>query len=344
MKRRLQISLFIPVWLGLLAATASAQTAITAITTTSSDLANTNTNGVTFENSTLAVSTFTSAAGNTYTFSGTGVAAYARRNGVNANQSSVWYMQGSPTTEFRAPYSTNYSSLLLGNNLYRGSDNTFANGSGAQDGNIERLDFVLSTSGTAATTDMAFAIFDRGAINVHDQVKIALITGWDSVNNKPTAYAGNLISITSANYGTANVVGNGAYNLFRYGNGDNLGSPSYWNSNSETGTQGIGGVVVTLADLGIAAGTTIYGYSLFGNDVTNGGNMSNLVDWSNAAYYPTSTSNATGTGGIDLAAVNGVMFRRYPEPSTYGATLLGAGFAIFGLRRWRSTHGKAAAR
>jgi len=125
---------------------------------------------------------------------------------------------GTPTTQFRAPYATSYDSLLLGNNILRGSDNTFTNTpAGASAGNIERLDFILSNSGVAATADMAFAVFDRGlaGLTAHDSVKIALITSLGSITvnsvtytNAPTNYGGNLVTINPANYGATNPVAN----------------------------------------------------------------------------------------------------------------------------------------
>ncbi|MDQ5981016.1 MAG: hypothetical protein QG602_3994, partial [Verrucomicrobiota bacterium] len=269
--------------------------------------------------------------------------AYVRRNTTagNANNSSAWYDQGT-SSDFEAPYATSYGSLLLGNNLLRGSDNTFANGTGVSEGNIERLDFLFSASGITASTATSFAVFDRGSITQHDNVKIAVITGWDSVNNRPSSYGGTLFEVTPTHYGSTNLTSDFTYSLFRYDSGDNLGSP-YWDDNSETGTQGIGGVAVSMADLGIVAGTTIYGYSLMAADVTNGGNMANLVDWTNTTYYSTGTSGSTGAGGIDLSAVNGVLFnRKVPEPSTYGAILLSATAAFLGWRRRRKVSAPAA--
>lgn len=322
------------------AVNSGAQIAITVVNTSTTDQSNQNINGTTFERTTTAVTTFYDAAGNVYDANTVAGSAFVRRNTTagNDNNSSVWYDQGTRDGRFSAPYATSYSSLLLGNNILRGSDNTFSNDAGVAGGNIERLDFLFSASGITASTDTAFAIFDRGAVGQHDYVKIAVITGWDNATNRPTAYGGNLVSVTSANYGTTNPIGSFTYNLFRYGNGDNLGSPNYWNSNSETGSQGIGGVAVALSELGIAPGTTIYGYSLMGYDVTTGGNMANLVDWTNATYYATDTTGDTGTGGIDLSAVNGVLYnRRVPEPSTYGAILLGLTAAFLGWRRRRRT-------
>ncbi len=327
-----------------LLATGGAQIAITSSNTSTSDLSNTTVNGTIFERTTTSVTTFYDGAGNVYDANTVAGSAFVRRNtGVgNSNASSVWYDEGATSTQFSAPYASTYSSLLLGNNILRGSDNTFSNGTGVADGNIERLDFLFSTSGITASTNTAFAIFDRGAVGQHDYVKIAVITGWDSVNSKPTAYAGNLVNVTTAQYGSVNPISDFTYNLFRYSNGDNLGSP-YWTSNTETGTQGIGGVVVSLSDLGIAAGTTIYGYSLMGYDVGNGGSMANLVDWTNATYYPTNTLGDTGTGGIDLSAVNGVLYnRRAPEPATYGAAFIGLTIAWAAWRRRRMLTAPAA--
>ncbi len=317
--------------------TAHAQIAITVVNTATTDQSNQNINGTTFERTTTRITTFYDSAANVYDANTVAGAAYVRRNtgAGNSNTSSVWYDEGTQDGRFSAPYATTYSDLLLGNNILRGSDNTFANGVGANVGNIERLDFLFNSSGITADVSTSFAIFDRGAAGQHDYVKIAVITGWDSATQRPTAYGGALVSLTSANYGNNNPIANFDYNLFRYNNGDNLGSP-YWNDNAETGNQGIGGVVLSLADLGIAAGTRIYGYSLMGYDVENGGNMANLVDWTNATYYKTDTSGDTGTGGIDLSAVNGVLYnRRVPEPSTYGAIFLGLTAAFFGWRRWR---------
>jgi hypothetical protein len=310
----------------------SAQIAVSSITTATYDLPNTTTNSTIFENTTISVSSFKDAAGNIYTANTVAGAAYVRRNTTagNANNTSAWYDEGSSATRFSAPYAATDPSLLLGNNILRGSDNTFANGTGVTEGNIERLDFVFS-AGITANASTAFAVFDRGAAGAHDSVKIAVITGWDSVNNKPSAYGGLLIGIDAADYGATNPVADFTYNLFRYSNGDNLAT---WNDNTETATQGIGGTIISMTELGIAAGTTIYGYSLMGYDVTNGGTMSNLVDWNNTTYYRSDTTGATGTGGIDLSAVNGVLYNRaVPEPSTYGLVLMAAALGGWWLRR-----------
>ncbi len=311
----------------LIASLACAQTYITGITTSTSDVADSTSEGYNFQNTTTAITTFATS-GNSYTVTGLANAAYVRRNtGVgNSNQSSVWYANGS---NFVGIHSNDYGSLLLGNDLNHGSDNTFSNDNSVAGGNIERLDFV-TTAGMTASSSMGFAVFDRGDTNVHDAFKIAVITGWDTVNNKPSAY-GQLVG-QAANWGPTNLVSSFGYTLFRYNNGDNLTANT---ASTETGTQGVGGVVFSLADLGITAGTTIYGYSLFGYDVTDGGNSANLLDWTSTTYYPSNTTGATGTGGIDLLGLNGITFTAVPEPSTY--MLFGTGLMIgaIAFRRWR---------
>lgn len=320
-----------------------AQTAITSITTTTTDLANTQTNGTTFDNTTQAISTFTDSNSTTYTVDGSvnisNETAYVRREtgSTNPNQTSIWYAEDTTTaTHFRAPYTATASSALLGNNILRGADNVFANGTTTSDGNIERLDFIFSSSGITAANTMAFAVFERGAASQHDSFEIAVITSYNSSTGLVT-YGGNLVSVSAANYGSTNPVANFTYNLFRYSNGDNLGGPSFWSDDASTGTQGLGGVVLTLSNFGLAAGTTIYGYSLMASDVTDGGNVNNLADWTNTTYYPTNSSDATGgAGGLDPAAVNGVLFRIVPEPSAYGAVFAGMATLMTLVRRKRS--------
>ena len=179
---------------GILLATglAQAQIAVTQITTSSTNQSDQKINGATFSNETVAITTFKDAAGNIYDANTVADSAYIRRNtgAGNSNNTSTWYTEGSK--DFAATYATSYSSLLLGNNILRGSDNTFANGTGtgAATGNVERLDFLFSSSGITSTLATAFAVFDRGAVGAHDNVKIAVITGWDSVNNVPTSYGG----------------------------------------------------------------------------------------------------------------------------------------------------------
>ncbi len=315
-----------------------AQTVISSFTTTTfagspNGPVTTDETNFTFNNTVTSVTSFT--AGSTaYQVSGTADQVFVRRNAVNATQSSVWYTS-TGTGVFTAAHSEDYGQLLLGNNINRGSDNTFANGTGPTTGNIERLDFVFTGSLTA-NASMGFAVFDRGASSVHDGFKIALITGWDGVNNVPTAYS--QLFFQAPNWTPAlNAGGDFDYTLFRYNANNDLSAAT---AATETGNQGIGGVVFTIGNFNVAPGTPVYGYSLFGYDVTDAGSSANLIDYTNTTFFPTTTDGATGGGGIDLAAVNGITFSAIPEPSTWalgGVTL--AGLAIAARRRATSKAG-----
>jgi len=274
----------------------------------------------TFTNTVQQLDSFV-AGGELYAVSGLADQAFVRRNNVNPAQSSVWYNRSGST--LNAEHAATSSAVLLGNTFRGGSDNTFVNGTGQSQGNIERLDFVFS-GGITATDALAFTVMDRGGNTNHDRFQIALITGWDSGTNNVTAYS----SVTGQNnlWGSSNPDGNFSYRIFRYNTGnDNSDSYAFTDSSG----QGIGGVVFDIADFGVTAGTTIYGYSLFGNDVTWGGNTANLIDWNNATYFPTNTND--NNGGIDLAAINGVAFSVVPEPSTWALGALA--ITVLGVMR-----------
>ncbi|MBI3886978.1 MAG: hypothetical protein HY302_14810, partial [Opitutae bacterium] len=275
---------------------------------------------ITFENTTVALTSFV-ANNSLYGVAGLADAAYVRRNhdsnhdtvvdstGDTTNQSSIWYRDGAGGANTRLSADvTDYPTFLLRNTISGGSDNTFSNDTGPAGGNIERLDFAF-TGGLTATAALSFAVFERGAVGVHDAFKIAAITGWDSINNRPTSY-GPLTSQAGNWGGTANVQPDFNYHLHRYtdpaGTSGDMISSTQLTANTETGTQGIGGIVFSTADLGLTVGTTIYGYSLFGFDTT--GTSAQLLDWTDTTFYPANTTGATGTGGIDLATINGINF------------------------------------
>ena len=234
--------------------------------------------------------------------------------------------------------------VLTSNNTLLGADNVFSNSAApatTSAGNIERVDFYWSGGFTAVSSD-GFAVFDRGAAGSHDSFRIAVFTGWDTINNKPTIYSGNVVTPGAASYGASNLdydpltAGTQAnlanYNLFRYANGDNLTTLASSGAGGAN-TQGIGGVFISFADLGIPQGTMVYGYSVMAADVNSAAlpTMSNLVDWTNSTYYPTATADTNG--GVDLMGFNGR--RLVPEPSTYGALLVGAAVGLLGWRRYR---------
>jgi hypothetical protein len=331
------------------------QTAISAWTLGNSDATDTTAYSptITFQSKTYNVTSFT--AGTAKSIGSTATDTYIRRNtdsnangtpnqsGIdNNNYSSVWYATtgtGAQTT-MQGTNQASMAAVLSSNNTLLGADNVFSNSSTAATvaaGNIERVDFYWSGGFTAISSD-GFAVFDRGAAGGHDTFKIAVFTGWDTVNNKPTTYSGTVVKPVAANYGasnldydpvTAGTQGNLAnYNLFRYANGDNLTTLAQKDTGSAT--QGIGGVFISFQDLGIPQGTTVYGYSVMAADVVTT-NLANLADWTNTAVYLTNTADANG--GIDLMGFNGRRF--VPEPSTYGAMLMGVTAGVLGWRRYR---------
>ena len=329
---------------------ARAQTAITDWSLTFSDAPNSNDEGIRFRNQTYAINSF-STGSTLYNLTTSASAAYVRRNqdssgngtnnqsGVdNNNRSSVWNTQYAGPDDVMGTNPTTLSGVLLNNNAIMGADNLFTNGNDAgvkNRSNVERVDFYFGATVVSAADGLT--IFDRGLAGGHDSVKIAVFTSWSGGpfgSLQPTAYSGNVVTLTAADYGsnldvnpfTAGIQDSLDYSLFRYNNGDNLAT---LDEATEANTQGVAGAFISFANLGIASGTTIYGYSIMAADVTT--NVANLANWNNATYYPTGTSDANG--GIDLMSFNGRISRPVPEPSTYGALLLGGCLGVWMFRR-----------
>lgn len=306
------------------------QTAITAWTLGYSNAANSTAYGDTFQNETFNVTSFT--AGTTKTVDSSATATYIRRSGTGGN-SNLWMVQNGSTSNLRGmnPSAGTLADVLSGNNVLQGGNDLFVNTGGSPgtvNTNVERVDFAWA-GGFTTVSDQGFAVFDRGA---NDGFQIAVITGWDSINNRPTAYGATKdVSATSfgANLAADWVAGGGTETTFtatalRFTTDTTLTTLD----SSQSVTGGLGGVFISFADLGIADGTTVYGYSIMATDVTN--NLANLVDWTNAAYYPTNTPDSA-VGSIDLAGFNGRRF--VPEPATYGAILLFFMIAAVAVRR-----------
>jgi hypothetical protein len=331
---------------------AMGQTGIADWSITSSSVRDSDEDGIDYRNSTYAITEF-STASTTYTLGPTASSVFIRRNtdssgngtsnqsGIdNNNRSSVWNTQYDGIDDLLGTYETSMGGVggvLLNNNAIMGADNVFANSNDAarkSAGNIERLDFYFGA--TTVQSNQGISIFDRGLAGEHDGVKVAIFTSWNAGNGgSPLSYSGNVVTIGASNYGNnldwnpnqAGVQDSMTYTLLRFNNGDNL---TALDEAVETNTQGVAGSFISFADLGIASGTTIYGYSIMGSDVTT--SVSNLADWRNATYYPTGTTDENG--GIDLMSFNGRIARPVPEPSTYGALLLGGCVGVWFMRRW----------
>ena len=309
---------------------------ITGVTTTTTAGTPSTAEGYTFENRLWQISTFSTAT-NTYGVSAVADNVFVRRNSVNPNQSSVWYGASGTGTNLSGIHESSYGPMLLGNNLFSGSDNTFANTAASSVmhtvGNIERIDFTWASPITVSNA-LAFAVFERGGAGVHDSFAMAAVLSVDALGN-PTAF-GSLLKV-APNWGATNAVADQDYRLFRYNTGDTTSTSTL---NTEVQRQGIGGLLVTAADLGLVSGTQIYGYALMAADVT-ATNSTQLMDWTNATYYPTTTDALTGGGGIDLASMNGVAFAVVPEPAALAPLVVFA--AVFGYCNFRRAQQRRAA-
>jgi hypothetical protein len=285
----------------------TAQTAITAVSSNSNTAVasqtytigtNTYNWGVAPNNNTVLVDGFT-AGGVPYTYASflTGSVKLRRVNNANVsgNFTLIWAESTTNGTIFNMlPSYEGDMEPFFNNRVYnKGTDNFFDNTSG-NNNNIERLDWIVSAGFNvgASPGNLGFAIFERGAAAAHDPFCIAAITSLDAMGN-PATY-GNIVRVATASYGDPGPSVN--YRILKAAQPGNL-------AEAGTGTQTRGGVIISLQNLGIAANTTVYGYSLFANDLPVGATPANLVDFTNATYFPTNTGNP---GGIDLIAVTGL--------------------------------------
>lgn len=268
-------------------------------------------------------------------------AGVAASTGNTAGSANIWEVATSASNLVGTSTATNtLQNVLLGHNALMGVNDLFTNtlGSPEANNNIERVDYYWG-SGITVVADQGFAIFDRAANhNAADGFQVAVFTGWNTGTSAPTTYAGTVVEITAgagSQYSataldwdptTGGTQAAFTYQILRFTSGDNLTPLA---SADATNTQGVFGVYISFADLGIAAGTTVYGYSIMANDVDN--TVATLADWTNAANYRRNTSDASGS--IDLLGINGRLY--VPEPSTYGALFLGLGSMLLGFRRWR---------
>jgi hypothetical protein len=288
-----------------------AHTTITSATTVTTTIADTVHEGFTFQNTTVALDTFT-AGGETYAVDGMADTVFTQRGSGGASRSHVWYETASNLGDRVASYATTLDDVLLNNNLALGAHNLFAN-AGSSSANIERVD-LISSSGFTASGGFAFPVFDFGVNPQHESFKIALVTGVDCSGNS----TGFSDLAGTAPFTATNIYNHDTFSIHRYDNGsdtngdDATGRYALFNT---TNDQGPGRVVFTFDDFGVTAGTTIFGYSLFGYDVATGGDTNNLVDWTNSTYFPTATPGGEGTtGGFDFAAVNGIFLKMWLSP------------------------------
>lgn len=337
-------------WLAALSAlTAQAQVAVTDIAYGPLvDNSNQTTGGITYLNRDRPVNTVTVASGD-YRFDGPlANNVFFRRNtdsggngtpnqaSDNPNNSTLIY-QADGSNRAYGDYNTSLEQMFLDSNLYTGLRNPFGNGAGTStNSNIERIDFNFSGGYTVQDND-ALVFFDVENIgNLGDGFRIAAYTAVGTVNgftNAPTAYANTGLFVAADSFGGPidNPQGNtsGDYRRATFTNADNLTGTA--SGITSAGELQLVGILITFADLGISAGTTIYGYSLMGGD-TAPVTAANLVNWNTATYYPTNT-DPTGYGNMDFMGFGAQIARPVPEPSTYGALFISGICSLLGLRR-----------
>ncbi|GAB5525032.1 MAG: hypothetical protein Roseis2KO_29040 [Roseivirga sp.] len=172
-------------------------------------------------------------------------------------------------------------SLYQASLLNIGYDNVLVN-SGTNSSNIERIDAIYGTGMLTATPANALIpVLDRGANAVF---KIAAILSLDA-NGEPASY-GSLVEVEAGDSG-GQVLAIGSSVLFLQ---QALGEDPIPTGSS---TQGVGGVAISLQELGVAANQVIYGYSLFSIDVNDIDH-----DLTDITTFPTDSNNS----GLDFGA------------------------------------------
>jgi Secretion system C-terminal sorting domain len=215
--------------------------------------------------------------------------------GVTGNLTLVWAETSALNTFNMLPeFESNMETFFDGRTYNKGTDNFFDNTSAANKNNVERLDWIL-TSGyaTASPNKVGFTVFERGVDNNHDPFCMAAILSLDASGN-PAAY-GPIVRVATAQFGNIPTSALN-YRILKGLQGSNL-------LDAGTNNQSRGGVFLSYATLGISANTTVYGYSLFANDVPAAATPADLVDYTNATNFPINTGNA---GGIDLVGITGI--------------------------------------
>jgi hypothetical protein len=277
--------------------------------------------------------TSVTAGGLTYSVTGqaTATAQYNTAFGNGDNNDNVWEVgtggTGSTVVNAKGPNLGGTSSAavdkaLSGNNILVGADNVFSNTGNPVGDNtdIVRIDMVFPTTITAASSK-AFAIYDRGTANDHDAFQIAAITSINPVTKAPTSY-GPLVSFSDGSWGTTSIASATQEDIVRLNNS----SASTVLHPADLTNQPIGGVLIPTTSLNVAAGTTIYGYSLFSPDVPSNATSAELLETSNSAIFPEANSGSTG-GGLDPVGAIGALYTQtaVPEPASASLLILTAG-------------------
>ena len=182
-----------------------------------------------------------------------------------------------------------------------GTDNVFANDSGTNFNNIERVDFLINSGLIVKpdyVNDAGFLILERGG---NDYFHIAAITEIDA-NGNPSKF-GNLIKVDKNTWGESDI--NISTNVFQ--------NQSNWNAprlTTSLGKQKINGIFVSISSLGISSGQTVYGYALFPGDINSSNDLIGLND------FPKGTKDDSGNGGLDLISSGGLFIPKNTPPES----------------------------
>lgn len=211
---------------------------------------------------------------------------------LNSDRKVFTFLSSGPLSE---------EQLFSGNNILAGYDNVFTNtGANVQNrpynGNasIERVDFVLETP-IQASDNKGFVVLERGGITGHDGFKIAAITGINR-SNRPTSY-GSVFTLEANSWGKVPLVTPIPKTYFVNNVADGGTETPKNPALTVPAGQTLGGVLIRTGVLA-KPGQEIYGYSIFGADVTC--SSTELTNVQNSCF----PSNTGTNGGIDLPAVN----------------------------------------
>ena len=274
---------------------------------------------------------------------------------LNPNQAAAWNRAVSTSGSnpslhtVSGVYRNTMETLFQSNNIFSGTENLFVNTDVGNTGNpnvvtnIERMDFLFPTSVNASPT-IGFAVFERGlgtgGGGTNGTFRIAAITAING-SGDPTAFGSTVLRVQPANYNNGGVgvgtLGQAGLNVINYDvtRFRTDGGPELDHMNNPNiGPQGIAGVLIPTSAL-VTAGTPVFGYAVFGDDVTATGNLLldvNGVDGGGNRYFPI---QSPFSNDMDMVATGAVIYS-VPEPTTWAMVVLSTALGCYLLyRRFR---------